>query len=182
MNVKHRILDAASRLFYTQGYNLTGINQIIEEAGIAKASLYSHFPSKSNLLLAYLNQQSRNFFSDLEKFIKDSNGGRKKILAIFEYHIYAYESSGFIGCPFLKIKAEVKCDETAVLNVVKENKDRLRRLIREQVVLLKEQQDLSNENLTDTLYFLLEGSTVTATITKSTAEMKSALGIVKSMI
>ena len=47
--VKDRILDTASRLFYDQGYHITGINQIIEEAEIARASLYNHFPNSMNL-------------------------------------------------------------------------------------------------------------------------------------
>ena len=46
--VKDRILDTASRLFYERGDHTTGINQIIEEAEIARASLYNHFPSKTD--------------------------------------------------------------------------------------------------------------------------------------
>ena len=57
-SVKDRILDTASRLFYDQGYHVTGINQIIDEADIARASLYNHFPSKTDLLLAYLGQDA----------------------------------------------------------------------------------------------------------------------------
>ncbi|MEM6772989.1 MAG: helix-turn-helix domain-containing protein, partial [Bacteroidota bacterium] len=54
------IIKTASRLFYDKGYNLTGINEIIAEAGIAKATLYSHFKSKEDLCLAYLNYRDEN--------------------------------------------------------------------------------------------------------------------------
>ena len=54
MDTRKRIIDTASRLFYQQGYTATGINQIIEEADISKASLYQHFKSKEDLLLEYL--------------------------------------------------------------------------------------------------------------------------------
>ncbi|MFT6754704.1 MAG: AcrR family transcriptional regulator, partial [Urechidicola sp.] len=47
--VKERIIATASDLFYNQGYNQTGINQIISEAGVAKASLYQHFRSKEDI-------------------------------------------------------------------------------------------------------------------------------------
>jgi AcrR family transcriptional regulator len=58
--VKDRILDTASRLFYDQGYHITGINQIIDEADIARASLYNHFPSKTDLLLAIWTERISN--------------------------------------------------------------------------------------------------------------------------
>ena len=51
MDTRERILDTAARLFYAQGYNSTGINQVIKEANVAKASLYQHFPSKEDLLI-----------------------------------------------------------------------------------------------------------------------------------
>ena len=54
MNPRDRILETASRLFYTQGYNNTGINQLIKAAKVAKASFYEYFPSKEDLLLEYL--------------------------------------------------------------------------------------------------------------------------------
>ncbi len=60
--VRDRIMEAASRLFYRQGYTLTGINQIIAEAGIAIGSLYNHFPSKTALLIAYLQEEDRLWF------------------------------------------------------------------------------------------------------------------------
>ena len=53
-NPKDRILETASRLFYTQGYNATGINQILEEAKVAKASLYTHYGSKDELGIVYV--------------------------------------------------------------------------------------------------------------------------------
>ena len=58
MDTRKKIVDTAARLFYEQGYNSTGINQIIAEAGIAKASLYAHFSSKEDLLKEYLLRTS----------------------------------------------------------------------------------------------------------------------------
>ena len=52
--VRERIIRVASDLFYKQGYNSTGINQIIAEADIVIGSLYNHFSSKNDLLQAYL--------------------------------------------------------------------------------------------------------------------------------
>jgi len=52
--VKEHIIKTAADLFYTNGYNSTGINEIIKEAGIAKATLYNHFKSKGDVCIAYL--------------------------------------------------------------------------------------------------------------------------------
>ena len=55
-----RIIEAASRLFFRQGYCSTGINQIISESGVAKASFYTHFPSKEALAMAWLTVEKQD--------------------------------------------------------------------------------------------------------------------------
>ena len=52
--VRQTVIDTASRLFYKQGYANTGINQIIEESGVVKSSLYTAFRTKEDILMAYL--------------------------------------------------------------------------------------------------------------------------------
>ena len=64
--VKNRIIETASLLFYKNGYNSTGINEIISEAGIAKATLYNHFKSKEELCLAYLRFKDKTFKEEIE--------------------------------------------------------------------------------------------------------------------
>ena len=59
---KERILETAYKLFYAQGYNVTGINQILEESGVAKASLYQHFGSKEDLGIEYIKQVREDWF------------------------------------------------------------------------------------------------------------------------
>ena len=54
--VRKRILTSATRLFYRQGIKNTGINQIITESNVAKASFYQYFPSKDRLILACLDE------------------------------------------------------------------------------------------------------------------------------
>ena len=82
--VKDQIVETASRLFYEQGYNATGINQIIEEAGVAKASLYQHFPSKEDLLAEYLSMEAARTMDSLNKEVARHGTVRDKIMAIFD--------------------------------------------------------------------------------------------------
>jgi len=64
-SVRDKIVSVAGRLFYEQGYNNTGINQVIDEAGIAKASLYNHFNSK--LKVTFLHYPLQEAFVSRER-------------------------------------------------------------------------------------------------------------------
>ena len=56
---RRRLLDTATRLFYAEGIRAAGIDRIIAEAGVAKATFYNHFPSKDDLVLAYIEEQDQ---------------------------------------------------------------------------------------------------------------------------
>jgi AcrR family transcriptional regulator len=78
MDVRSRIIDTASRLFYSQGYNSTGINQVIKEANVAKSSLYQYFPSKDDLLVAYLNEASKNTNQAIDEWLEKYSTASEK--------------------------------------------------------------------------------------------------------
>src|SRR6185312_4088942 len=101
--VKDRILDVAGRLFYEQGFNMTGINQVIDEADIARGSLYNHFESKNDLLLEYLEQFQEQWFTSADEFLKEFTDPKKKIIALFEFRIQNQQKHGYGGCPFIKV-------------------------------------------------------------------------------
>jgi AcrR family transcriptional regulator len=182
LNVNERILKTASRLFYNQGYNLTGTNQIIAEANIAKASLYTHYPSKTDLLKAYLHQKTISFFDGLNKRLHESITAKDKLFAIFIYHRELYEAGSKNGCPFLNIKAEVPPTETDILNMIKSYKMRVRSLIHLLVDEIMGYSSSENDDLSDGIYFLLEGSAINAPVTGDATETDRALKIVKRMI
>ena len=128
--VRARILNVASKLFYEQGYHSTGINQIIEEAEIAKASLYNHFPSKTDVLLAYLEEAHDVWFEKLGALLAPVHDPRKKILALFDERIDSQVKSDFGGCRFIKISIEVAKHDPRVFAIVSQQKSRLKILIR----------------------------------------------------
>src|ERR1700761_1847509 len=154
--VKDRILDTASRLFYDQGYHITGINQIIEEAAIARASLYNHFPSKTDLLLAYLDRTHAEWFIELDKYLAPLPNPRQKLLALFDYRIQRQQKLKYKGCHFNKITAET-CEDEQVFQRVKAHKGRFRQYIRDLVIAVGHRGLLEDEILADTLFLLLEG-------------------------
>ena len=70
---KERVMEVASKLFREQGFNSTGINQIIKESNVAKSSFYDHFKSKDLLALEYLNNRHILWFEGLRNFISGNN-------------------------------------------------------------------------------------------------------------
>lgn len=181
-NVHDKIVDVAFRLFYEQGYNRTGINQVIEEAGIAKASLYNHFPSKTDLLLAYLNRFNDHWFSGADKLLATFSDPKQKLLAIFDYRINNQRKNGYGGCAFIKISAELDNSEPEVTKLVAANKERLRTYIHKLVVQANESHILSNEALTDLIFLLMEGGLSSAPIFRNTKDLESAKKIVKKLL
>lgn len=184
--VKDKIMDVASRLFFEQGYNLTGINQIIEEAGIARGSLYNHFESKTDLLLAYLDKAQQERYAETVAFVTPIADPRKKLLAIFDYRLQRQQKIGYKGCQFIKICAEVDKGDTAVFELVESHKERLKGFIRGIVQDAErgdaQKQLLSDELFTEMVFLLLEGSTTSVGFTRNIKSIKSARKIVEKML
>ncbi|MBP2617968.1 TetR/AcrR family transcriptional regulator [Chryseobacterium jejuense] len=165
--VHDRIIRVASELFYKQGYNSTGINQIIAESDIAIGSLYNHFASKNELLQAYLVKEEQNWFEGLEKSIASISDPKEKIVAIVDYRKKLQQSSKFAGCHFIKIVSEIGDGNTAVFTFAKNHKEKQRAVIHGIVKEYSELHQLSDSDLiAENIFLLIEGAVVTSTITR----------------
>ncbi|MEO3787689.1 TetR/AcrR family transcriptional regulator [Actinocorallia sp. B10E7] len=102
-DARRRILDTATRLFYTEGVHTVGIDRIIAEAGVAKATFYHHFKAKDLLVCAYLTEQY-----DLQRIALPAlpGEGRAKLETVFARLAELGTGPGFRGCPFLNAAAE----------------------------------------------------------------------------
>jgi AcrR family transcriptional regulator len=146
-SVKERILDTASRLFYHQGYNSTGINQIIAEAGIAIGSLYKHYPSKTDLLYHYLEQQEIEYFANLEGYLKEEKQPLQKLFKLIDYRI--------------KIIVAHK----------QKQRDYIAALISEISTIQK--LPMENNILENSIFLMIEGAIVSASIHGNTNDLKA---------
>lgn len=165
--VRDRIIRVASELFYKQGYNSTGINQIIAEADIAIGSLYNHFVSKNDLLQAYLIKEEQEWFEGLEKSIASISDPKKKISAIIDYRKKLQQSSKFAGCHFIKIISEIGEGNLAVSSFVKNHKKKQKEIISGIVNEYNVLHSLSDPDLiSENIFLLIEGAVVTSTITR----------------
>ncbi|MBA5791691.1 TetR/AcrR family transcriptional regulator [Flavobacterium sp. xlx-214] len=182
-NIRENILDTATNLFYKQGYHATGINQIIDEAAIARGSLYNHFKSKNDLFYAYLEKTNEHWFEQLYSYIKKIKHPKDKILGLFDFRIKRQTQNSFRGCPFIKAGAEVPQDDKKAFKIINQNKMKFRNYILELLndVMLKNNL-FTKEELADTIYMLVEGATVTASFQKNKEMMGKAKEITDKLI
>src|ERR1700754_4418532 len=96
-SARERLLAAADELFYAEGVHTVGIDRVIERAGVAKASLYSCFGSKDELIRAYLEGQHKIRCGRIMAGIERYSDPRDRLLGIFEVLAEAAGAPGFRG-------------------------------------------------------------------------------------
>ncbi|HEX3138461.1 MAG TPA: TetR/AcrR family transcriptional regulator [Rhizobacter sp.] len=101
--MKLRILDAADRLFYGHGIQAVGVDAVAAEAGISKRTLYNHFPSKDELIAAYLQRRTAGLGAI-------DGPPLTQILGAFDFLARWFGSKHFRGCPFVNAVSELSGD------------------------------------------------------------------------
>jgi len=130
-NPREQILKAAVQLFYSQGYNQTGINQLIEESGVAKRTFYHHFAAKEQLGLAYLDGGAEHWLRTLTQATAGRRSATGVARGIFQYLLGFAEETQFRGCSILNLAAEFADAEAPLRARVRQHKLSQRALVRE---------------------------------------------------
>lgn len=104
--VRERILAAADEYFYAEGIRAVSADRLIAEAGVGKVTFYRQFPSKDDLVVAYLKGRSAFERRALERFRVQARDACGTLVAIARAIADNSSSSGFRGCPFIKAAAE----------------------------------------------------------------------------
>jgi len=181
--VRERIIRVASELFYKQGYNSTGINQIIAEADIAIGSLYNHFSSKNDLLQAYLIKEELGWFEGYEDSISRISDPKEKLLALIDYRKKRQQASKFAGCHFIKIVSEIGEGNPSVSTFAIQHKEKQKDLIRTLANEYGTEAKLADtDSIADHIFLLIEGAVVTSTINKQTDSFDEIKKIVQGLL
>ncbi|MEA2274997.1 MAG: hypothetical protein QOI98_3705 [Solirubrobacteraceae bacterium] len=103
-SARERILDAAYELFSRNGIRAVGVDRIIAESNVAKMTFYRHFPSKADLVLAFLDARGKRWARDwlFTEINERASAPRERLLTIFDvldewFHSDDYESCALIG-------------------------------------------------------------------------------------
>lgn len=189
------LLDAAARLFYQQGYHQTGINQIIEEAGVAKASFYNHFSSKQELGIAHVRRHHERGLRKLKERVGQKETLSKKIEAVFDHvaeyvHGEADYAGGedFRGCGLINMAVEFPSKTHPIRERVREQKQEVRdyllRLLREahEENGSSRGDDSELESRADQVYLLYEAAMVESETFSNTWPVEAAKGTALSLV
>ncbi|MFI5912018.1 TetR/AcrR family transcriptional regulator [Dactylosporangium sp. NPDC051541] len=103
---RDRLLGTASRIFYAEGIRSVGIDRLVAEAQVTRATLYRHFPGKDDLILAYLTAADQAIRAGVEEVVAAGLPGPETIRAISQGIAGNIRSEGFRGCAFLNAAAE----------------------------------------------------------------------------
>ncbi|MFB6706062.1 TetR/AcrR family transcriptional regulator [Streptomyces sp. NPDC056333] len=104
---RERILTTAEELFSAHGLRGVGVDRIIADSGVAKSTLYVHFPSKDELAAAYLRRTDDAWRGKLRAAaLAAGDSPRDQLVGLFDAVTASYERHGFHGCPFINAAAE----------------------------------------------------------------------------
>ncbi len=124
---RERILAAAARLFAVQGINATGMEQVAEAAPVSKRTLYVHFRTKSDLVIAHLQDLASSGATLESVLTREDIPPRERILGLFDQPVP--EAAPVRGCPFIDAAAEFPDPDSAVHSYAREQKLRMVELV-----------------------------------------------------
>lgn len=184
---RERILTVAGDLFYRQGYRGTGINEVIQKSGVAKATFYNHFPTKDDLGLAYLRQAMQREVVHVENFIQAANRPLDRFLSVMRSLVPWLEETDFRGCPFINMASEIPDPENALRNVGKATYDYVRarlQTLSEELIASDEARygHLDARVLTGEYMIALAGALALAEIYHAMWPVENALSTVRRLI
>jgi AcrR family transcriptional regulator len=159
-----RVLAAADKLFYSQGIRAVGVDAVAAEAGVSKRTLYNHYPSKDDLIGAYLTGRFR--------YIAPSDApAREQILATFDRLEKAFAREGFRGCPHVNAVTELSDPKHPAVGIAIQFKQQRRLWFRG---LLERLGAKDPDTLASQLQLLVEGALATALVQGHAAPARAA--------
>lgn len=158
-SARERLLDTASELFYRDGYHAVGIDTIVERSGVAKMTLYRHFPSKDDLIAAYLERANAEFWDWLEGELATVDDPVAKLITAFEATAQLATSPRCLGCTFQAAASEFPKLEHKGHRVALDHK---RRVLERLAGLAREAGLREADGLAAQLLLLMDGAWVAA--------------------
>jgi len=156
---KGKLFQTAADLFYRHGYRATGVDTIAAESGIGKMTLYRYYPSKDDLIVAYLRDSDEVFWSGFEQITAGAATAREKLLAFFTALQEYATTPACYGCPFLNVATEYPDGNYAGHQVAVAHKQAARARFR---ALASEAGAARPEALADALHLLMDGAYMAA--------------------
>jgi AcrR family transcriptional regulator len=157
-----RALDAAESLFYERGVQAVGMDEVRAASGVSLKRLYGLFPSKADLVEAYLRRRDTRWRRQLAEYADERPSPEERILAVFDWLYLWFSEPDFRGCAFINSFGELGASSPAVADIARFHKNEFRRYVAGLVAAARRPAWL-----TDHLVLLAEGAMTTAAISVS---------------
>ena len=160
------LMATAERLFYRDGFRIVGIDTLLAEAGVAKMTLYNHFASKEDLIVAVLEKRDKDICAAIGVAIEAAGRSpTRRLLAVFDWLETWFGNRDFNGCAFIRALSEYPDPTHAIHQAAWRHKV----AVRQTLTGLCEAAGAKNPSaLAETLSMLIDGAIVAAHATKST--------------
>ncbi|MEZ5830718.1 MAG: TetR/AcrR family transcriptional regulator [Dongiaceae bacterium] len=180
VTARDRLIETAVTLFNRHGFHATGVDRIVAVAKVAKKTLYAHFPSKEELILAALSRK-RGFFAErfLPEVLATSDDPRQRLLTLFELAKSWFTDPEFYGCLFVNAAVEYSDAGHPINACAREFKTLLRNFAREQAVA---GGAADPDTLADQIALLFEGATTVAQVSARPDAALTAKAIAAQLI
>jgi AcrR family transcriptional regulator len=176
---KDRLLRAADELFYKEGIHATGIDRLVDVAGVAKMTLYNNYSSKDELVAAWLTWRHEDWEHRLAEKLNRSESASQRVLAVFDAYIDSATEPGHRGCVFLNAVAEIPGSDHPARAVVESHKDSVRDFL---VGQAEELGTPDPQQLGEQLFVLLEGGVVTAGVRGDVEPLRAARSAAETLL
>ncbi len=177
--MRDHIIDTAARLFYKNGIRAVGVDRVIAEANIAKATLYRHFPTKELLVLAYLEARSARVLESMRLIVQQAGRTPKRQVAhLFKSLEELAKSEDFRGCAFMLAMAEHE-ESDMIRAVVRAHKDAVKGIFHEIAV---QAAGAKARQLSEQWALLYDGALASILIYRDPAAAKNAALVASSLL
>jgi AcrR family transcriptional regulator len=153
---RDHLLAVAQRMFCETGFHAVSVDAILEEAGVARMTLYKNYGSKEELIIAALKREDRMFRQWLASAVEGkSNHSADRILGLFHALQDRFVSQGYHGCTFIRASIEYPAPSHPIHRAAREHKEMIRSYLRG---LAGEVEGADPMILAEQLYLLFEGA------------------------
>jgi AcrR family transcriptional regulator len=176
---REQLVSVAIKLFYQYGFHATGIDKILAESGIAKNTLYRHFKSKDELILASLRTQDEEFRNWLMREVERRSNAIERLLAVFDVYEEWSRTPAFFGCMFINASAEFSAADSPIHAFCKEHKRLVTRYIQD---LANTANIFASERLAAYWMLLLDGAVISTQVSNNSLSFQQAKAVAKNLL
>ena len=180
VDVRERILETASALFYRRGVRAVGVDLVVEEAGVAKTSLYRHFRTKDDLIAAFLHREDEDFWKCWDNTTQRHHSDpAAELEAQLKWIGERVGRSNYRGCPQLNVAAEFPDPDHPARAVATAHKRELQRRLKDLAQRLRAKRP---DELAAQLSLLINGAFVSSQMFSANEATPILLGASRALI